>query len=75
MSGENEYSKVTAVEFYRVMNTEVLEAISRAFVSLHYDLLYDDKETRKEVIDWKLHDCKKTINAFIDGQREMLLKL
>lgn len=72
---KNSKSKVTAAEFDRIMNTEILEAIAKAFVSLHADLMYDGVEVTKEILDLKVGECKKTINLYIDGQVDLLLTL
>jgi len=68
-------NKSIGLEFFKIANSEVLEAISKATVSLRIDLMYTAEEISQEIINEMFTELKKTINTYIDGQKETLVKL
>lgn len=62
-------------DFYRILNSRVLEEISKATLSLHVDLIYEPADVSQEMINETFSEMKKTINTYIDGQKETLIKL
>lgn len=68
-------NKVIGLEFHRIVNTCVLEAVSKATVSLHHELIYTPEDISNEIIIEKFDELRKTINTYIDGQKETLIKL
>lgn len=68
-------NKSIGLEFYKIVNSTVLEAISKATVSLRLDLIYTSEDISHEIINEMFAELKKTINTYIDGQKETLIEL
>lgn len=57
-------------KFNKIIETEVLNSISRAFNSLEYNTRTLKEETRKDMKEKKASQIKETINSFIDWRIE-----
>ena len=57
-------------KFNKIIETEVLNSISRAFNSLEYNTRTLKEEMRKDMKEKKASQIKETINSFIDWRIE-----
>lgn len=57
-------------KFNKIIETEVLNSISRAFNSLEYNTRTLKEEMRKDIKEKKASQIKETINSFIDWRIE-----
>ena len=57
-------------EFNKIIETKVLNSISRAFNSLEYNTRTLKEEMRKDMKEKKASQIKETINSFIDWRIE-----
>ena len=67
--------KLIAKEFNEILYKEILTSISKAFVSLNYDLLYCDKEFSEKLISEKAEEMKNKALKDIDEQRALFEKI
>ena len=64
-----------AAEFNKILYKEIFTSISKAFVSLNYDLLYCDKESSENLIAEKAEEMKNKALKYIDEQRALFEKI
>lgn len=64
-----------AAEFNKILYKEIFTSISKAFVSLNYDLLYCDKEASENLITEKAEEMKNKALKYIDEQRALFEKI
>ena len=62
-------------EFNKILYKEIFTSISKAFVSLNYDLLYCDKESSENLIAEKAEEMKNKALKYIDEQRSLFEKI
>lgn len=61
-------------DFIKIIHSDVLDDISKATVSLHWDLFQLDQDAATEIIEKLTSNAKKVIDCYIEQQKITLLE-